>query len=372
MNRAATLATLILCLLLGACASPRIVSPAAETLAPRLTETHARMPDGYQLPLRSWPARPARDKPPDIVVLGLHGFNDYANAFAPLARSLADAGITTYAIDQRGFGATALAGRWHGSRQLVADLTELTDLLRQRHPTARLYLIGESMGGAVVISALTQASLPVDGAVLIAPAVWSRGAMPWYQRLALDTFASIAPGMRLTGEGISLQPSDNIAMLRAMGADPLVIKATRVDALWGITNLMDQAMRKIPDLAGPLLLLYGEHDEIIPRRAFCRMLSRLPSNSDKIRLALYRRGWHMLPRDLQGQRVHQDVIAWLRDPRGALPSGEEAAPGSRRTDDFCASPSAMIRSPGSDRSATDKANRPVARTEPPEHARRRS
>lgn len=343
VSRAATPVALITCLLLGACASPHVVAPAAEALAPRLTATDARMPDGYRLPLRVWPATSARRKEPPIVALGLHGFNDYARAFAPLARSLAQAGITTYAVDQRGFGATALAGRWHGSEQLAADLTALTELLRGRYPQARFYLVGESMGGAVVISALSRGSLPVDGAVLIAPAVWSRDAMPWYQRLGLDTLVGIAPGLRLTGEGVRIQPSDNIEMLRAMSADPLVIKATRVDALWGITNLMDQAMLKASQLPGPLLLLYGERDEIIPSGAFCQMLGRLPSDTDDIRLVLFRSGWHMLPRDLQGQRVHADVIAWMEDPGGPLPSGEESAPGSKRTREFCTSPSRKAR-----------------------------
>jgi acylglycerol lipase len=332
-------------LLLCACAAPRLVEPAPATLTPRLAKTYARMPDGYRLPLRVWPARQSAGGQPDIVVLGLHGFNDYSHAFAPLARSLAEAGIATYAVDQRGFGATALPGRWHGTEQLAADLTTLTELLRQQHPHARLYLVGESMGGAIVINALSRAALPVDGAVLIAPAVWSRDAMPWYQRLGLDTLVRIAPGMRLTGDGVRIRPSDNIDMLRAMSADPLVIKATRVDALWGVTNLMDKAMAStLADArTGPLLLLYGEHDEIIPRGAFCRMLGRLPKEDEEIRLVLYRRGWHMLPRDLQGQRVRADVIAWLYDPRGPLPSGEESAPGSERTEAFCTSASRMAR-----------------------------
>ena len=349
MTGVAALAAFAAAVLLCACASPRFVEPASKQLTPLLAEAHARMPDGYRLPLRVWPARQPDGDQPDIVVLGLHGFNDYAHAFAPLARSLAEAGITTYAVDQRGFGATALPGRWHGGEQLVADLTALTQLLRQQYRHARLYLVGESMGGAVVMNALTQAALPVDGAVLIAPAVWSRDAMPWYQRLGLDTLASIAPGMRLTGEGVSIRPSDNIDMLRAMSADPLVIKATRVDALWGVTNLMDQASAAgrtgalSGALDGPLLLLYGERDEIIPRDAFCRMLSRLPESDDQVRLVLYRQGWHMLPRDLQGKRVHADVVAWLHDPRGPLPSGEESAPGSERTRDFCKAPSKMAR-----------------------------
>lgn len=345
----AALVALSFGLLLCACAAPRIVEPASNQLTPLLAQGYARMPDGYRLPLRVWPVRQTDGDQPDIVVLGLHGFNDYAHAFAPLARSLAEAGITTYAVDQRGFGATALPGRWHGSEQLAADLTALTQLLRQQHPHASLYLVGESMGGAVVMNALTQAALPIDGAVLIAPAVWSRDAMPWYQRLGLDTLARIAPGMRLTGEGVSIRPSDNLDMLRAMSADPLVIKATRVDALWGVTNLMDQASAagltgmRAGAPSGPLLLLYGERDEIIPRGAFCRLLSRLPRNDTQTRFVLYRHGWHMLPRDLQGRRVHADVVAWLHDPRAPLPSGEESAPGSERAEGFCNAPSQMAR-----------------------------
>jgi acylglycerol lipase len=301
------------------------------------------MPDGYRLPLRVWQAQATDAAAPQRIVLGLHGFNNYGNAFAPLARSLAKAGITTYALDQRGFGATALPGRWHGSAPLIGDLRQLTGLLRQRHPQARLYLVGESMGGAVVINALASADLPVDGAVLIAPAVWSRQAMPWYQRVALDTLVRVAPGLKLTGEGVSIRPSDNIDMLRAMGRDPLVIKATRVEALWGVTNLMDAAMAAADKLHGPLLLLYGEQDEIIPRNAFCRMLKRLPEHADAIRLVLYRRGWHMLPRDLQGARVHQDVIAWLDDPQGPLPSAEESRLDAKRIGEFCARRSQMAR-----------------------------
>ena len=340
---AASLLLVAVCLMLLGCTSPRIIEHTPQPLTPRLADAYVRMPDGYRLPLRVWQPQATDGDGPETIVLGLHGFNDYANAFAPLALSLAEAGITTFAVDQRGFGAAALPGRWHGSEQMTADLTVLARLLRQQHPDARLYLVGESMGGAVVINALASADLPVDGAVLIAPAVWSRDAMPWYQRIALDTLANIAPGMKLTGKGVSIRPSDNIDMLRAMGRDPLVIKATRVDALWGVTNLMDAAMAAAGKLRGPLLLLYGEQDEIIPRAAFCRMLKRLPADADDIRLVLYRRGWHMLPRDLQGRRVHQDVIAWLNDPQGPLPSGEESRLGAKRTGEFCAGRSKMAR-----------------------------
>jgi alpha-beta hydrolase superfamily lysophospholipase len=252
-----------------------------------------------------------------------------------LGRELAAAGIVTYAVDQRGFGAAALPGRWHGSDRLVADLRSLIDLLRARHPDARLYVVGESMGGAVVLAATAQGQLPVDGLILIAPAVWSRDTMPWYQRLALDGAVRTLPWLKLTGEGIRLSPSDHVEMLQAMSADPLVIKATRVDALWGITDLMDRAQAAARYLQTPALLLYGEQDEIIPQNAFCRFLAKLPGTDPGLTFVLYEHGWHMLPRDRQGARVRADIAAWLKAPDAPLPSGETTSPHGPRASAFC-------------------------------------
>jgi alpha-beta hydrolase superfamily lysophospholipase len=318
----------------GGCAAPRLVPTTEAVLAPALGSEHVRMPDGFRLPLRRWaPATGARTA--DTVVLALHGFNDYANAFGALARRLAADGVRVYAVDQRGFGAGRLAGRWHGSDRLTADLRALIRALRSRHPDARLVVLGESMGAAVVLAALAEGPLGADALVLIAPAVWDRDSMPWYQRLALNTAVRVAPGKVLTGEGVPIHPSDNIDMLRDMGADPLVLKGARIDSLWGVTNLMDRALEGVAQLHGPVLLLYGERDRIIPSAAYCRMLKRLPTDVPGLRLVLYRHGWHMLPRDLQGARVRHDIAEWLRNPAAPLPSGETVAPDGARLRAFC-------------------------------------
>lgn len=338
MFRLKAVGILISLAMLAACAAPRIVEPANPQKAPtQLGVEVAIMDDGYRLPVRIWSATDT----PEILLIGLHGFNDYANAFAPLGQALARSGITTYAVDQRGFGATALPGRWHGSARLAADLRHLVDLLRARHPDARLYVAGESMGGAVVLAASAAGPLAVDGIILIAPAVWSRDTMPWYQRLALDGAVRTLPWLTLTGEGVRISPSDNPQMLRAMGRDPLVIKATRVDALWGITDLMDRARAASPHVQTPALLLYGEQDKIIPKNAFCRFLETLPTTPG-LTFVLYQRGWHMLPRDLQGERVTQDIRAWLMNPTAPLPSGEDTAPHSERVSAFCNWPGAPV------------------------------
>ena len=96
------------------------------------------------------------------------------------------------------------------------------------------------MGGAVIMAALTSNNPPMaEGAILVAPAVWGRVTMPFYQRWLLGLAARTLPWLKLSGKGLGIQASDNIEMLRTLGRDPLVIKETRIDTLWGLVNLMD-------------------------------------------------------------------------------------------------------------------------------------
>jgi len=279
------------------------------------------MSDGYVLPMKTW--RPTND--PTAVVLALHGFNDYSNAFDATAKTFADDSITTYAIDQRGFGASEQHGIWADHTIMQSDLVATADLLCDKYPGLPVYLLGESMGGAVILSAIQQLEQTcVQGVILSAPAVWGWQTMPWWQTVPLRLLAHTLPALTVTGEGLEIHPSDNIEMLRALGRDPLIIKETRIDAIYGLTDLMEAAMINSGSLKMPVLIMYGEHDEIIPATAFCELLNNLPDRAtSRWRLVLYRDGYHMLSRDLQGEVVIKDMAAWVHDRDSPLPSAQE-------------------------------------------------
>lgn len=278
--------------------------------------------DGYQLPMRRW--LPPGD--PEAIVLALHGFNDHAGSLEPLALSLRARGIAVHAIDQRGFGTTSGRGLWHGERRLVDDARLVTRLLRQRYPEPPLYLVGKSMGGAVAMLALTGDSpAGVDGAVLISPAVWGLSTMPWYQRLGLRLAVRLFPSLSLSSRitrRLGIRPTDDPEVMRAMLDDPLIQRRARVDTLHGLSRLMDAAARAGERLPPPILLLYGEQDQVIPSPPICRLLDRLPA-APAHRLVLYPDGFHMLTRYSGDAATHEDIAAWLLDPRAALPSGHE-------------------------------------------------
>jgi acylglycerol lipase len=316
-----------LALMLAACASsdplPMI---ATGTVTPHLTDTAYVGVDGAELPLQSWQPEDGKVK---AVVLAVHGINDYSHAFDMPAKIWAQDGIATYAYDQRGFGAAPLRGRWVGTYQLDSDVATMSRLLRAKYPNVPLYLLGESMGGAVAITAATGwagAERPdVDGLILVAPAVWGEQTMNVFYRTALWVADHVAPKMQLSGSGLHILPSDNIPMLREFSRDPLVIKETRVDTIRGLVMIMSEALEAAPKVRQRTLLLYGAHDELVPAEPVKQFVNALPRRSGEDTVAYYDGGYHMLLRDLDGAKVATDVEDWIFHPDSPLPSGADIA-----------------------------------------------
>ena len=282
---------------------------APEPVAPPVLAANVlQAEDGALLGVQAW-----RAEDPRAVILALHGMNDYSNAFALPARWWArEAGLTTYALDQRGFGRSPDFGFWVGSETLMADLKGAIAAIRAAHPDTPLYVLGHSMGAAVVIAAQAQDELDADGLILAAPGVWGGGAMPFPYRLSLNIAASIAPGKTATGERAGRQATDNIAILREMYADPFVIKETRLDAALGVVRLMGEAYGSAKQVDGDILFLIGEKDEIIPIKAMEKTAQRLNGGArNSVAIRRYDDGWHLLFRDLQGEDVWRDVAEWV-------------------------------------------------------------
>ena len=306
------LAVLLLGLILAGCVSetPPLGS---ENVTPHFADQVLITRDGARLPLREWDAEGG---PPQAVIIALHGMSDYSNAFDMPARAWAKRGITTLAIDQRGFGQAPNPGLWAGSDVMRSDLNDFAIAAHARFPATKIFALGESMGGAVALSDVAGPFPPaVDGVVLVSPAVWSRADMPALYRVALFMVAHVTPGIILSnnaaGRVVKVVPSDNVPMLIALGKDPLFQKQTRADALYGLVNLMGEARsapEHLPDADPPILYLHGEKDQIIPPEPAEATIKALGSHAD---VREYPDGYHMLLRDLEGAKVQEDVAAWV-------------------------------------------------------------
>ncbi|HUO94439.1 MAG TPA: alpha/beta fold hydrolase [Rhizomicrobium sp.] len=225
--------------------------------------------DGEQIPYRLWlPRRPK------AAILLLHGCCDYSGAFDSVGAKLARSGFAALAYDQRGFGATRARGTWAGEDRLVRDVRDAAAFFRRRiGQDLPLFVLGESMGGAVALHAAAR-GLEASGLVLVAP-----GALASSFRRSL--YSWILYGARkLVGEAElvveRLDSSDLSATdaIRLLG-DPLVMRSITTAMLDGVIALAYSAVETARRVAMPTLTMVGRKDDLLRRECILELHNNL-------------------------------------------------------------------------------------------------
>ncbi len=321
---------LALSLVLVACATPRVLKPMDIESPPMPSfnvpdETFVSF-DGAELGLTVWEGQ--GEPKPKHVILGVHGMNDYANAFHLAAPWFAERGVTTYAYDQRGFGRSAGRGIWPDETLLQQDMRTAIKIARERHPDATITLVGISMGGSVAMTLFGSDDPPlgVDRLVLSGPGLRGWGALNWLYRGALWLSTHTRPGwVVVPPRGVKIEPTDNLDVQRQYSRDPLTLSDNRIDQVYGVVDLMENAHLATKKLSSqtPTMLTYGAKDIVVPKAAVKRTMRILPKH---VRTAYYPKGYHMLLRDLQAETVYADMWAFMQDPASPFPSGVDPVP----------------------------------------------
>lgn len=298
---------------LGACAPD--FRPMGPAIGPaHLTDDAIITADGARLPLHVWPATGETR----AVILALHGFTDYSNAFALPASAWSTVGITTYAYDQRGFGAAEPHLRWAGAETYTNDARTALSVIRRAHPDVPLYLLGESMGGAVAILAVTETETAgdiADGMILIAPGMLDRPELSEAERTFLDIGAHTLPWAMSGKRGITVWPTDNLALLKQMAQDPLMQREVRFDQIYGLLNMLEKSTRRIRRIDLPTLALFGGKDEILPPGAadYFEQQTIAQMARGTVRTERIPGAYHMLLRDKDATSRHDRIGAWVFD-----------------------------------------------------------
>ncbi|HEX6248484.1 MAG TPA: alpha/beta hydrolase [Nocardioidaceae bacterium] len=135
--------------------------PRAATVVPGARDVELRTADG--LTLGAWLV-PGREPARDVSVLVANGNGGDRSLRAPLARALADEGLTVLLFDYRGYGGNPGSPSEDG---LALDVRAARSFLTEHRGEDRLLYLGESLGTAVVTE--LAAEHPPDAMLLRSP-----------------------------------------------------------------------------------------------------------------------------------------------------------------------------------------------------------
>jgi alpha-beta hydrolase superfamily lysophospholipase len=181
-----------------------------------------------------------------------------------------------------------------------------------------------ALAAVLIVAAASPDPPPAAAYVLSAPGVRGRATMSRFSRVTLELASRAIPAVGFRGSAPGFSPTDNEAAMRRWSEDPLTAREFRVDLVYGLVNLMDDALAVAPYFIAPALVLYGGEDRIVPASPVRRLLDALPDGAPQ-RLAFYPQGHHLLLRDSGRAKVAQDILAWMEAPDAPLPSGADAA-----------------------------------------------
>ncbi len=162
-----TIVTLASTLSLGqpACAAPRVTT--TKTTTTTVTKRVPVWANKIKVPYRAW--LPINQ--PKEVLLCVHGLGFSSASYADFGRSMAGRGFAVYAVDVRGFGQWA---KRKGQDTVdfeacLLDIEQALKSLRKAYPGVPIFMVGESMGGAIAMATTARHPELVDGLVSSVP-----------------------------------------------------------------------------------------------------------------------------------------------------------------------------------------------------------
>lgn len=260
--------------------------------------------DGADVPYRLWLA-----KKPRAALLLLHGCCDYSGAFDAIGPKLARNGFSVLAYDQRGFGATESRGRWTSQERIVRDVADAIAFFRTRAAAdLPLFIVGESMGGAVAIHAVAiHGNANIAGLVLVAPGALASAFRRSIYRWVLNFFRAIVGEFETVVERIDSSDLSTPAAIRLLG-DPMVMRGINASLLDGVIALAHSSVEAARHVVVPTLTLVGGKDDLLRRDCIHRLHSNLAGPRA---WAGIEGGPHLLLHWKRGQHVLRTARRWI-------------------------------------------------------------
>ena len=219
------------------------------------------------------------------LVIVIHGFTSNKERPYTLAtcRAMRDAGFATLRVDMYGHGESDGEFQNHTLFKWLSNAMAVIDYARKLDFVTDLYLSGHSQGGLTAILAAGIESDRIRGLILRAPAIM------------------IPDGAR-KGEllGESFDP-DNVPDIVP------TIKGLKLDGNYIRTAQMIQVEDAIDRFTGPVLIVHGENDDVVPLRYSVETSKRYRNSTLEV-----------LAGDTHSFDYHQDQMAdvirdWLRN-----------------------------------------------------------
>jgi acylglycerol lipase len=116
------------------------------------------------VPCRAWVPKDGKAK---VVLLCIHGLGLNSDSYEDFGKRMAKVGVATFAVDVRGFGTWMLLKGKHNVdfKSCLSDVEQTLGVLHTAYPSRPIFVLGESMGGAIALRVAAEHPELVNGMI---------------------------------------------------------------------------------------------------------------------------------------------------------------------------------------------------------------
>lgn len=261
---------------------------------------------GVRLHYRAWEAQYPR-----AGIILIHGLSDHSGRYEEFGSSMASQGISCFAADLRGHGASE--GRRGHVTRFEAFLQDADRFRREVQglvdPSCRLFLLGHSMGGLIALRYLEEYESAFHGGIIISPWLATAVQLPRWKTSSAAFLAKLLPALPMRAR---IAPSDlthDEDIVRAYAADPLVHDTITPRLFAEVSTAMGLVLQRSDRLATPLLFLLAGSDRLCDANRSNAFARSLPGGDVTIRTfpGLY----HELLNELERHAIAAEIRDWI-------------------------------------------------------------
>lgn len=212
-------------------------------------------------PVLVWP--PPNDEKPWALLVCIHGMGLHKSAFAPFAKIMSERGVLVLALDVRGFGSWSKLDKPKINFDFCAsDIKHISAALKNFNPNIPLFLLGESMGGAIALQTGVECD-DVDAVISSVPAADRYNGTRTKMKVAWQVLTGAGSNHFDITKDVIEKVSQNEQVVEKWKSDREARFKLGTDELINFETFMINTKSKVQKLTKPVLIAQGGADPLV-------------------------------------------------------------------------------------------------------------
>lgn len=266
---------------------------------------------GTGLFFRCWKPDAPDTKP---VLVFIHGMAEHSGRYQYPVHFFLGRGYTIYAMDLRGHGnSEGLRVYADSLDQLLEDLRSFLKFVKEREKGRKVFLIGHSFGGQLVLNYASRFPNGLKGVIASSPNIRLKVKVPFIKLILAPVLSRLFPKLALGNEIDPRLVSHDPEVIEAYKKDKMVMRkiTTRLaDILLKNRLEFDEIARRFQS---PCLLMHAGDDRICSPEGTRDFYEKIPVK-DKT-LKIYDGFYHELFNEVEREKVFKDMERWIEARR---------------------------------------------------------